>query len=389
MNKQNRLSVLVVGCGAAANLHSKLLRKHGSVKLSFASRDGARSSEMCRKFDGYRAFGSYESGIADDSIDIVLVTTPTATHFELAMQALDAGRHVIVEKPAFMSSSEADLVSAAAERAGKRVMVAENYFYKPIARYLREVIGSGELGDIRFVTIDATKRQKATGWRADPALSGGGALFEGGVHWISFASNLGLEVAGLEAFCTGGEPGNDRSSLVILRYSSGAVGTIAHSWELAAPFGHVRRSRVQGTAGSVTFESNGLLRFTSGRRMSLAFPVLHDALGYRGMLADFLDAIREDREPQFTLALARRDLVFLEEAARSMRRDNVRPVRGSHTYSSDLSASYRDVEQNPNEERACRSTGTRYASRKSHAPDDNNNCGLGRDSLPRLLHPRL
>ncbi|HEU4878849.1 MAG TPA: Gfo/Idh/MocA family oxidoreductase, partial [Gemmatimonadaceae bacterium] len=247
----------------------------------------------------------------------------------------------------------------------------------------------GQLGDIRFVTIDATKRQKATGWRADPALSGGGALFEGGVHWISFASNLGLEVAGLEAICTGGEPGNDRSSLVILRYSSGAVGTIAHSWELAAPFGHIRRSRVQGTAGSVTFESNGLLRFTSGRRLSLALPIFHDALGYRGMLADFLDAIREDREPQFTLALARRDLVLLEEAARSMRRDNVKLVRCGHTYSSDPSASHRDVEQSPNKEEICRATGTRYASRKSHAPDNDDTGGLGRDSLPRLLDHRL
>lgn len=335
MKKPRPLSVLVVGCGSAARMHGRLLRKLGSVKLSFASRDGARSSEMCWKLNGYRAFGSYESGIADDSIDIVLVTTPTVTHFDLAMQALDAGRHVIVEKPAFMSSSEADIISAAAERAGKRVMVAENYFYKPVARYLRQVIGSGQLGDIRFVTIDATKRQKVTGWRADPGLSGGGALFEGGVHWISFASNLGLEVAGLEAVCAGGEPGNDSSSLVILRYSGGAVGTIAHSWELAAPFGHIRRSRVQGTVGSVTFESNGLMHFTSGRRPSLAFPVFHDALGYRAMLEDFLGAIREDRDPQFTLPLARRDLVLLEEAASSMQRGNLQLMRFGHIYSSE------------------------------------------------------
>ena len=338
MNKRHQLSVLVVGCGAAATMHSRLLRKLGSVKLSFASRDGARSSEMCTKFGGYRAFGSYESGIADGSIDVVLVTTPTVTHFGLAMQALNAGRHVIVEKPAFMSSHEADLVSAAAERAGKRVMVAENYFYKPIAQYLREVIESGQLGDIRFVTIDATKRQIVTDWRADPALSGGGALFEGGVHWISFASNLGLEVAGLDATCTGGVPGNDRSSLVVLRYSGGAVGTIAHSWELAAPFGHIRRSRVQGTSGSVTFESNGLMRFTSGRRPSVEV-FLHDPLGYRAMFADFIDAIREDRDPQFTLELARRDLLLLEEATRSMQRRNVSLMRFGHIYSSEPSAS--------------------------------------------------
>jgi UDP-N-acetylglucosamine 3-dehydrogenase len=323
VTKPRPLSVLIVGCGGAAKMHSRMLRKIGHVKLSFASRDSVRSSWMCRKFDGHRAFGSYESGIADDSIDIVLVATPTSTHCDLTTRALHAGRHVIVEKPAFMSSRECDDVSAAAALAGKRVMVAENYFYKPIARYLRRAIPSGDLGEIRFVTLDATKRQKAAGWRADPALSGGGALFEGGVHWISFAANLGLDVIGVDAICTGGEPGNDRSSLVTLRYAGGAVATIAHSWELSAPFGHIRRSRVQGTLGSVTFESNGLVRFTSGRKPSFALPLLRDPLGYHAMLVDFLGAVREDRDAEFILALARRDLALLEEATRSMHRHHI------------------------------------------------------------------
>ncbi len=198
-------------------------------------------------------------------------------------------------------------------------MVAENYFYKPIARYLRRAIRSGDLGEIRFVTLDATKRQKIDGWRAVPSLSGGGALFEGGVHWMSFAANIGLDVEGVEAFRTGGAPGRDRSSLVVIRYACGAVGTIAHSWEIAAPLGHLRRSKIQGTHGAVTFESNGLARFTSGRFLSLGLPMLSDPFGYRTMLEDFLSAVRHYREPKFTLAMARRDIELLEQAERSMR----------------------------------------------------------------------
>ncbi|MBA3404572.1 MAG: Gfo/Idh/MocA family oxidoreductase, partial [Gemmatimonadaceae bacterium] len=260
MRREKELGVLLLGCGAAAKMHSRVLRRIGGVRLSYASRDGARSAALCRMFGGRRAFGSYESGLGDDSSDIVLIATPTVVHCALALQALDAGRHVIVEKPAFMSSAEADSVGATASAAGKRVMVAENYFYKPIARYLRRAIRSGDLGEIRFVTLDATKRQKVDGWRAVPSLSGGGALFEGGVHWMSFAANIGLDIDCVEAFRTGGGPGRDRSSLVVLRYACGAVGTIAHSWEIAAPLGHLRRSKIQGTHGAVTFESNGLAR---------------------------------------------------------------------------------------------------------------------------------
>lgn len=311
-------SVLLIGCGEAARMHSRVLRRLKGVALSFASRDGARAEDLCRIFDGRRAFGSYESALADDSVDVVLVATPTVSHRDLALRALEAGRHVIVEKPAFMSSRDADMVRDSAHAARKRVMVAENYFYKPIASYLRRVIPSGELGDIRFVTLDATKRQKVAGWRANPALSGGGALFEAGVHWISFASNIGLDVVGVDAIRSGGSPGCDRSTLVVLRYAGGAVGTLLHSWEIAAPFGHLRRSRVQGTDGAVTFESNGLARFTSGRHWSLGIPALRDPFGYRAMLEDFLGAVRDDRQPLFTLSMARRDLELLEWAERSM-----------------------------------------------------------------------
>ncbi len=319
MRRGRELSVLLAGCGMAARMHSRTLRRMGGVALSFASRDGARAEELCRTFGGRRAFGSYESAMRDDSIDVVLIATPTASHRDLALEALGAGRHVIVEKPAFMSAGDADIVCDAAAASGKLVMVAENYFYKPIASYLRRVIRSGDLGDVRFVTLDATKRQRVAGWRADPVQSGGGALFEGGVHWISLASNIGLNVIGIDAIRTGGSIGRDRSSLVVLRYEGGAVATLMHSWEIAAPLGHLRRSRVQGTAGAVTFESNGLARFTSGRARSVGLDALRDPFGYRTMLNDFLGAVRDAREPGFTLAMARRDLCLLEEAEASMR----------------------------------------------------------------------
>lgn len=370
MTRAKKLSVLLLGCGAAARMHTRVLRRIGGVELSYASRDGARAAALCGKFDGRRAFGSYESALSDDSVDVVLVATPTVTHRDLALHALEAGRHVIVEKPAFMSSLDTDIVRTASSAAGKRVMVAENYFYKPIASYLRRVIRSGDLGEIRFVTLDATKRQKVDGWRAVPVLSGGGALFEGGVHWISFASNIGLDVVGVEAIRAGGAPGRDLSSLVVLRYAGGAVGTLVHSWEIAAPFGHLRRSKVQGTRGAVTFESNGLARFTSGRRPSLGLPALRDPFGYRGMLEDFLSAVRDEREPQFTLAMARRDLELLEQAERSMRRDADSPAaiatadveRGVRLRTTPVSAACSPVPAEGPPEQAARGSDPRAAS---------------------------
>jgi len=310
---EQRIGILLMGCGWASTIHSRVLRRLGGVELFYASRDAARAEEYRRRYGGTRAFGSYADGLAEPRVDIALVATPTVTHRDLAVQSLEAGKHVIVEKPAFMRAGDADTVRDAAETANRQVFVAENYAYKPIAHHLRRMIASGDLGDIRFVTLNATKRRDAGGWRGEPATSGGGALFEGGVHWVSFAANLGLEVESVRGYRAGPADGPERTTLVVFEYAGGAVGTLAHSWELAAPFGGLRLSKVQGTLGAVTFESNGLAVVTTGRRRSVRILAFQDPFGYRAMHADFLRAVRTSGAPRFTLQMAQRDLLFLEQ----------------------------------------------------------------------------
>ena len=317
-NRAKHVGILMLGCGLAARMHSRTLRRIGGVELFYASRQRERAESYRRRYGGRRAFGSYAEGLADSLVDVALVATPTVTHRDLAVQSLAAGKHVIVEKPAFMRSSDADDVRRAAGVAGPRVFVAENYAYKPVAEHLRRLIAAGDLGDIRFVSLNATKRQRMVGWRAEPTLSGGGALFEGGIHWVSFAANLGLDVAAVTAYRVGATDGPDQSVLIVFRYVNGAVGTLAHSWELAAPLGGLRLSKVQGTLGAVTFESNGFAAVTTGRRRSVRLLALRDPLGYRAMLADFLSVLRTGEGPRFTLEMAQRDLCLLEQAERSM-----------------------------------------------------------------------
>lgn len=310
-DRNARIGVVMLGCGWASTIHSRTLRRLPGVQVFYASRQRARADAQCSRFGGVAAFGSYEEALADPRVDVALVVTPTATHRELALAALSAGKHVIVEKPAFMRAADADVVRETAARSQRRVFVAENYFYKPVAAHLRRTIAAGDIGDVRFVLLNATKRQNVSGWRTDAALSGGGALFEAGIHWISFASNIGLEVAHVSGFRVGTMEGPDRSSIVLFRYANGAAGTLAHSWELKAPLGGMRLSKVQGTLGAVTFESNGTVFLTTGRRRSLQF-ALTDTVGYRAMMLDFIGALRTGAREQFTLDLAQRDLRFLE-----------------------------------------------------------------------------
>ena len=146
-----------------------------------------------------------------------------------------------------------------------------------------------------------------------------GSLFEGGIHWINFISNMGLEIDSVSGFQPGEVLDMDRSMQIVAKYKEGAVGTLLYSWEVNALFKGLRLCSLYGTEGSINFESNGIFIFVRGRKWKLIFPGLSDIGGSKGMFQDFFKALRSGEEPDFNLALAKRDLVMIEEVYRSAR----------------------------------------------------------------------
>jgi UDP-N-acetylglucosamine 3-dehydrogenase len=312
------VSLAFLGCGAATRTHSGVLSRFGSeVRRYYASRNPRSADEYDRKYKGVGTFASYAEAMADERVQAIVVATPPDSHLELTLAALEAGKHVVLEKPAFLRAADFDPVRAAEARSGRRLMVAENYCYKPLAKVLRELIASGALGEVRFLHLVAVKSQRRSGWRDDPAIAGGGALFEGGVHWIDLLANTGLEVESARGFRPGHGTGLERSMLVVVQYRQGGVGTLAHSWEVPSPLHGLRVSRIYGTEGSAAFESNGIIVVMTGARRRLVFPGLRDINGNRAMWTDFLDVIRTGREPVMTAVRAQRGLELIETAYRT------------------------------------------------------------------------
>jgi predicted dehydrogenase len=308
-----------LGCGGITAMHSRTLAGvDSSVRRYYASRDRDKAEAFARRYSGAGSFGSYRFALEDRRIDAVLVATPPATHLELTLAALAHGKHVIVEKPAFLRAADVARVEVLAEQTGRQVLVAENYAYKPLALLLHQVITSGELGEILFVHVNATKLQPTPDWRGDPSLAGGGALFEGGVHWMDLMAHLGLRVESVQGYRPGIPTGPERSMLVVLQYEEGGVGTLLHSWETPALLRGLRLSKVSGTRGSVTFESNGLFALIGGARSRLVAPGLSDLRGYGAMFRDFFVALRTGAPPRMTLARARLDLQLVEAAYGSL-----------------------------------------------------------------------
>ena len=311
------VNLAFLGCGAITRTHSSTLRSfRDQVRCFYASRDGTRADAFARDWNGEGSFHSYGAALVDDRIDTVLIATPPDSHLDLTLAALQQGKDVIVEKPAFPRVADFSAVRAAQQQSGRRVLVAENYCYKPLARALHSIVTSGVLGEIRFVHIDAAKRQRSAGWRADPSVSGGGALLEGGVHWVDLLSNLGLGVETVHGFRPGDWQGVEQSMLLVVEYAEGGVGTLTHSWEVPSLLRGLRMSHIYGTRGSAAFESNGLFVIVTGTRTRITLPGLRDISGYRAMFRDFLDALCTGRDPLMTLGRAQRSLELIEGAYR-------------------------------------------------------------------------
>jgi predicted dehydrogenase len=303
------LHIAFVGCGAATAARSATLhRLDPSVRLYYASRDRRRAFEYERRFAGAGSFDSYDGLLADGLIDAAYIATPPALHLPLALRALAAGKDVIVEKPAALSAADCVLLADASAAAGRRVLVAENYAYKPLTQTLRALVAAGAVGEVRLVQLNVLKQQADTGWR-----SGQGALFEGGVHWLHLLASIGPPVRSVRGFRFGSSDA-ERSMVVVAEYDGGAIGTLSHSWETSVLLRGVALSRIYGTHGSIAFESNGLVTLAWGRRKRLIPCRTRDLGGYRAMLADFISTLRDGTEPLMTLEQARRDLALVEAA---------------------------------------------------------------------------
>jgi UDP-N-acetylglucosamine 3-dehydrogenase len=309
------LRLAFLGCGFITRVHSGHLRRlRADVIPHYASRDHARAADYCRRYGGGASYADYRAAIDDPRVDAVVVAVPPRFHLELTLEALAAGKHVLVEKPAFLTMRDYETVLAARNRAGRTILVGENDHYKPLAVCLRRLLAEGVIGEMvfaHFMTL-ARRLKPADDWRNDEAMAGGDAFFEEGIHWLHLAGSLGPAITSIQGYRPSiSREGPDRrakSMMVAFRYDNDAVGSLYYSREIPSLLRGLRVSKLLGRDGIISFESNGLFVIVRGRGLPrLIVPGLRDIRGYQAMYRDFVRSIREQRPPEMSLERAIED----------------------------------------------------------------------------------
>ncbi|GHH29070.1 Gfo/Idh/MocA family protein [Streptomyces lanatus] len=180
----------VLGTGWIAERFIGSARRHTRQRFAaVASRDTARAEEFAVRHDVTRAYGSYEELVADESIDVVYVATEHTAHLACARLALEAGKHVLVEKPLGLNAAQATEIAELAAERGLFCAEALWTFFLPRFDVVRQVLDSGMLGEVRSVLADLGEYfDPAGGHRILRADLAGGPLLDLGTYPVSLAT---------------------------------------------------------------------------------------------------------------------------------------------------------------------------------------------------------
>jgi predicted dehydrogenase len=313
--------IAFLGCGFITEVHSRHVRSlAGDIACAYASRDGGKAAAFNQRHRGVGSYASYDAAIDDPAVDAVVVAVPPRFHLPLTLQALQAGKHVLVEKPAFPRMEDYHVARAARDRAGRVVLVGENDHYKPLALCLRQLLAEDTIGEMvfaHFVTV-ARRLKAADDWRNDEAMAGGDAFFEEGIHWLHLASSLGPRIVSIHGYrprvSREGPDSRAKSMMVAFRYDNHAVGSLYYSREVPSLFRGLRLSKLFGRRGVITFESNGAFVLARGRGLPrLLVPGVRDIRGYRAMYRDFHQAVTRGGTPEMSLERAIEDQHLMDQ----------------------------------------------------------------------------
>jgi predicted dehydrogenase len=295
------IQVAIVGCGGIARAHAASLKKiQGTGGTVFVSRDPAKAERTASECGG-RFARSYEAVLQDPDIRAVVLCTPHDCHAPETLQAAKASKHVLVEKPIARTLEEAAAMRDAAVSAGVRCMVAENFHFIPVLLKAREILLSGRIGGLHTVIANGLYQAAPTGWRTEKERMGGGALIDGGIHYVDGLRLFGGEINSVRTVSPAKrtiEMEGEEAAYLDVRFANGVAGMLNFSWTCHGLL-DLPDFLILGSHGSITVRIRSHymeIRDPRKQRVFTGFMRFHsiEKWGFFGVMRAFLDLIQDD-----------------------------------------------------------------------------------------------
>ena len=253
----------LIGLGMIADFHAKAIADLPNAHLAGCCCRTQNKANAFAQQHGCKAYPSLEAMLADSTIDILAIATPSGYHMEPAVAAAEAGKHVICEKPLEVTLDRIDTMIAAHAQAGTLLGGIFPCRFNDMMSPIRQAISDGRLGTITcasaFVPFWRDDAYYEDSWRGTWTLDGGAALMNQSIHMVDTLCDLMGPVESVQAFCeTRGHPQIEAedTATAVVRYSSGALGMIYGT--TASYPGQFRRVEITGTRGTIVTVEDSL-----------------------------------------------------------------------------------------------------------------------------------
>ncbi|WP_197377102.1 Gfo/Idh/MocA family protein [Mycolicibacterium baixiangningiae] len=317
------LGVGVIGLGEIGQFHLRgYARSRGARPVAVADMNATLVASSSAEYDTL-GFHDYHELIADPGVQVISICLPHSLHTPVTIEAVRAGKHVLVEKPLAISVAECDQILAAAQSAKVIVGLQHNQIFYPAHVRAKELIDSGAIGRPLQLRLRLAIGGKYQGWRTDPAVAGGGILFDAGVHRFYLARYLFGEIVEVSAVTDKPRTDGEDQAVVSLRFGNGALGVIDASYHGPAKM-FDDAVEIVGTEGALYlsgveaefegFRTGPALRLYDGAWHDLRVPGGDWADSVAASIQAFVDAVRTDAEPPVPLREGRRVVELIEMA---------------------------------------------------------------------------
>ena len=322
--KHDDLRVAIVGCGLIGQKRARALGPARLVACADVILEQAQA--LAQTAPDAVATADWRTVLDRSDVDIVIVSTTNNALAEVTLAAVQAGKHVLVEKPAARGARELDAVIEAAGRTGVQVRVGFNHRYHPALRKARELVETGVLGEMMFVRGrygHGGRLGYEKEWRANPALSGGGELIDQGVHLIDLARLfLGdfSQVSGFAHTYFWPMPVDDNAFMMLItpRQQTAFLHVSCTEWKNLFSFeiyGRDAKLHVEGLGGSYGVERLAYYKMLPqmGPPETTIWEYPRPDDSWLVEFAEFLEDIQLERAPAAGLADARAALAIVEK----------------------------------------------------------------------------
>jgi len=297
----------VIGCGdiCRKRVAPAVKAEEHSLLEAVARRDEKKARQFAVEFGSNKYYTSWEQAAKDPDVDAVYVATPVNLHKDQTIASIQAGKHVLCEKPMAMNAAECrDMVSAARDKGVKLGVAYYRRFYPKVEK-AKELLDAKAIGDVVLVRIDLHSRYDPApddpkAWRIAKEAGGGGALMDVGSHRLDLLVGFfGLPVrVAARSKCLAHDWEVEDSATILMELENGASAVANILWSTRSGADDFEITGTEGTISLSPLQAPVLKVTRNGKTEEYDLPV-HENVHFP-LIEDFVDAVKEDREPRVT-----------------------------------------------------------------------------------------